>query len=199
MFPEVNIHISFLYLGDEFGVGKEAEFKYYFSGDRVSWVPGEDSATFIDIVMDFLEKKIKNQAPYEKSYDKKTELMLKVLVQRSSPFKFLKEEEKGDLSEFLGAKVWKTTDGWRIRREMFPNVFVEILWDIQKGLDIKFSGDMLSKNLSSYQAELMGIFTINHILRYITIKNEDKELPDICYLMFSRCFTKLKNWDHRRR
>ena len=197
MFPEVNIHMSYSYLGDEFGDGVEAEFKFYFSGERVYWVPGEDSATYIDILMDFLERRIKGEEPFEKSYNTHTELMEKVLVQRNDPFKLLKEEDKSPLESFLGANIWKTSNGWRIKREIFPKIFTEIIWDVQNGLDISFSGENLEK-LSSYHAELVGIFVINHILRYITVQNEDKELPDICYIMFSRYYTKLKNWDHRR-
>jgi hypothetical protein len=198
MFPEVNIHMSYSYFGDEFGDGIEAEFKFYFSGERVYWVPGEDSATFIDIVMDFMEGRIKNKSPFETDYDKKTDLMKKVLIQREKPFSLLKAEDKDKLSSFLGAKVWKTSEGWRIKKEIFPEISAEIIWDTQNGLDIAFSGENLEK-ISSYHAELIGIFIINHILRYITIHNQDKELPDICYIMFSRLYTKEKNWEHRTR
>ena len=51
MFPEANIHMAYSYYGDEFGDDLEAEFKFYFSGERISWIPGEDSATFIDILI----------------------------------------------------------------------------------------------------------------------------------------------------
>ncbi|MFW9879607.1 MAG: hypothetical protein ACFFG0_41555, partial [Candidatus Thorarchaeota archaeon] len=85
MFPDVNIHIAYSYFGDEFGDGIEAEFKFYFSGEHVTWVPGEDSATYIDIVMDFIERLLKNESPFEKEYNKKTDLMKKVLTQRSDP------------------------------------------------------------------------------------------------------------------
>ena len=155
MFPEVNIHLAYSYFGDEFGDGIEAEFKCYFSGERVWWVPGEDSATFIDIIMNFMERMIKEKEPFEKSYDKKTDLMKKVLVQRTEPFIFLQEKDKDPLSEFIGGRVWKTNEGWRIKREVFPSIFIEITWNEQKGLDIFFSGDKLSLNLSSYHVELV--------------------------------------------
>ncbi|MHA1756253.1 MAG: hypothetical protein ACTSVV_05745 [Promethearchaeota archaeon] len=197
MFPEVNIHMAYSYFGDEFGDGIEAEFKFYFSGERVTWVPGEDSVTFIDIVMDFLERLIKKEEPFEKDYDKKTELMQKVLVQRAQPFSLLKDSDKDSLAQFIGGRVWKTTEGWRIKREFFPKMFLELIWDKNKGLDIKFSGENL-KNMSSYHAELIGIFTINHIIRYITVNNEGADLDNICYIMFSRMYTKEKGWTHRR-
>lgn len=198
LFPEVVIHLSYTYYGDEFGDETEAEIKFFFSGDRSFWVPGEDTATYIDIVMDFIERLLRDKEPFEKNYSEKTDLMKKVLIQRSKPFIYLKDRDKDDLAEFVGAKIWKTQSGWRIKKEFFPQMFAEIIWTEDNGLDIKFSGENL-KNMSSYHAELIGIFIINHILRYITIKNEDKPLPDICTIMFSRMFTKQKGWEHRTR
>jgi len=198
LFPEVIIHLSYSYYGDEFGDEIEAEIKFFFSGDRAYWVPGEDTATYIDIVMDFIERLLKNKEPFERNYDKKTELMEKVLIQRTKPFTYLKNTDKDALSEFIGAKVWRTETGWRIKKEFFPQMFAEVIWTENKGLDISFSGDKLM-NMGSYHAELIGIFIINHILRYITINNEDKPLPDICHIMFSRMFTKQKGWEHRTR
>lgn len=198
MFPEVIIHMTFSYFGDEFGDGIEAEFKFYFSGERVSWVPGEDSATFIDVVMDFLQRKIKEQEPFEKNYTTKTELMEKVLLQRSEPFEFLKRDEKEKLASFLGATVLEKDGSWRIKKEIFPKIFSEIYWNGKDGLNIQFSGDNLTKNIDNYHMELVGIFMLNHILRYITINNSNKDLPDICYIMFSRFYSKnIGNWDHR--
>ncbi len=198
MFPQVIIHLIYSYFGDEFG-DVEAEFKFLFSGENTNMVPGEDTATFIDIIIDFLERKIKEEEPFEKNYEKKSELMEKVLIQRAKPFSFLVENDLEKLAEFTGAKVWKNNNRWRIKKELFPKIFTEITWDDQNGLDISFYGDNLSKNISSYHVELIGIFTINHILRYITIQNEEKDLPDICYMMFSRYYTKIKNWTHRTR
>jgi hypothetical protein len=196
-FPEASIHLSYFYYGDEFG-DVEAEFRFLFSGDRVHWIPGEDSATYVDIIFDFFERQIKNRDPYDKNYDTKTELMKKVFKQRKKPFKLLKKVDKKPLEEFLDAKVWKITTGWRFKKEVFPEIFIEITYDENSGeLDISYSGNNLEK-MGSYHMELIGIFIINHILRYITINNQDKDLPDICYMMFSRLFTKEKGWVYRK-
>ncbi|GAG97333.1 unnamed protein product, partial [marine sediment metagenome] len=122
----------------------EAEFKFFFSGENANLVPGEDSATYIDIIMDFLERRIHNKEPFEKNYDKRTDLMVKVLTQRKDPFKLLNDDDKEKLSTYIGAKVWKTTNGWRIKKKLFPDIFTEIIWNNQNNLDITFSGDNLS-------------------------------------------------------
>jgi hypothetical protein len=198
MFPEVNIHIAYSYFGDEFGDDIEAEFKFYFSGTRANWLPGEDTATFIDIVMDLIERKIKSKQPFEKDYKHKTELMEKVLQQRSEPFILLRDDDKEKLATFLGAKVWEKANKWYIKKEFFPEIFIEIIWNEEEGLDIKFSGKNMLKNIGNYHIEFVGIFFLNHILRFITVNNMNKKLPDICYIMFSRYYTKnIGKWEHR--
>ncbi|KKN06797.1 hypothetical protein LCGC14_1073640 [marine sediment metagenome] len=200
MFPEVNIHLSYSYFGNEFGGDIEAEFIFYFSGKHVAWVPGEDSATYIDIILDFIERKLKEKTPFEKRYKSKSELMKKVLLQRNEPFKYLRKNDIEPLANFLGAEVLKTDKIWRIKKEIFPEIFTEVIWEKEDGLDIKFYGEKLASNLDSYHAEFIGIFLINHILRFITVNNLDKNLPDICYIMFSRYYTKnIGKWDHRTR
>ncbi|MGQ9721510.1 MAG: hypothetical protein ACUVXA_09345 [Candidatus Jordarchaeum sp.] len=196
-FPEANVHISYFYYGDEFG-DVEGELKFLLSGERVYWIPGEDSVTYTDIVLDFIERRIKNEEPSDKEYDEKTGIMKKVLEQRKEPFNFLEEEDVNELGKFIGGEVSKRGSNWSIKKEVLPEIFIEIIFDKGKNmLDISYSGKNLTK-IGSYHIELIGVFTINHILRYITIKNQDKELPDICYKMFSRLFTKEKGWDHRK-
>lgn len=196
-FPEANIHISYFYYGDEFG-DVEAEFRFLFSGERIHWIPGEDTATYLDIIFDFIERQIKGKEPYEKNYDTTTELMEKVFKQRKKPFTLLNEQDKSALEEFIGGKIWKTTSGWRFKKEVFPEIFIEVLYnEAEKKLSISYSGTNLEK-VGSYHMELIGIFLINHILRYITISNQDEDLPDICYMMFSRLFTKEKGWIYRK-
>ncbi len=199
MFPEVNIHLAYSYFGDEFGDGVTAEFKCYFSGERAVTVPGEDSITYVDIIFDYIERMIKHKEPFEKSYDKNTDLMKKVLTQRQEPFKLLEDKDKKELASFIGGKVWNTVNGWRFKKEIFPGIFIELTYNNEEKLNIGFSGEQLSKKVGSYHIEFLGIFLINHILRYITLNNLDKDLPDICYIMFSRYFTKMKNWKHNLR
>ncbi|MEM3587274.1 MAG: hypothetical protein QXO71_08145 [Candidatus Jordarchaeaceae archaeon] len=196
-FPEANIHVSYFYYGDEFS-DLEGELKFLFSGERVHWIPGEDLVTYTSIVLDFIEQIIRRRQPSEKDYNKKTELMKSVLEQRKEPFNFLREEDINELGKFVGGEVLKTGLTWNIKKEVFPQINVEIIFDKDKNmLDVAYSGENLTK-IGSYHIELISVFIINHILRYITIKNQDKKLPNICYKMFSRLFTKEKGWDYRR-
>jgi hypothetical protein len=196
-FPEANIHLTYSYYGDEFS-DVEAEFRFLFSGERVHWIPGEDTATYIDIIFDFFERQFKNKKPAEKAYEIKTELMEKVLDQRKQPFKFLKAEDKEELASFIGADVSISDGTWTLKKEVFPEIYIEVSYNTsEKKLDIHYSGENLEK-IGSYHIELIGIFLINHIIRYITITNQDEELPDICYMMFSRMITKEKGWTYRK-
>ncbi|MBY9007312.1 MAG: hypothetical protein KGD63_11200 [Candidatus Lokiarchaeota archaeon] len=195
-FPEVKIHISYFFYGDEFG-DIESDLKILFSGKHVSWVPGEDLATYIDIFIDFLKRRIKNYEPVNQKYDKKSDLLLKVFKQRKSIFKLLEDKDIIELKSFLDAEVMKNSSQWRIKKEIFPEINIVILYSIRdEKLDISYYGKNL-KNMESYHIELIAIFIINHILRFITIKNQEKKLPNICYMMFSRLFSKEKGWDYR--
>ena len=196
MFPEVNVHLTFTYFGDEFGDDLTAEFKCFFSGDRAHLIPGEDTITYVDIIFNFMERMIQNREPFEGSYDKKSELMQKVLLQRTEPFSLLKDSDIDNLAVFLGATVWKTAEKWQIVKEVFPGISIELTYETQEKLNIAYIGEELPKKVGNYHMEFLGIFLINHILRYITLNNLDQELPDICYIMFSRMFTKEKEWDH---
>ncbi len=197
-FPQIKLHILYYDYGNEFDDIKD-ELKILFSGERAYWIPGEDLATYIEIIMDFIEKRSKSLTSLNQNYKKKTNLMRKIIEQRKIAFKFIKEIDIKDFTQYLNAKVWKTTSGMRIKKEIFPEIFIEIIYDsVKYELDISYSGSKLI-NISHYHIELIGTFLINHILRYIVINNQDKELPDICYMMFSRLFTKEKGWYYRRK
>ena len=194
-FPEVNIHISYFYYGDEFGDIKSS-LKILFSGERVSWIPGEDLATYVDIIMNLFERNIKNKETIDQKYNEKSDLLLKAFEQRKSLFKFLKKENIMGLKKFLGAEIKKNSIEWKIKKEIFPKIFIEILYNVSDKLDISYSGKNLKK-IERYHIELIGIFIINHILRYITISNQHKKLPEICYMMFSRMYSKEMGWKYR--
>ena len=196
LFPEVNIHILYFYYGDEFS-DIYAELKILLSGKRAYLIPGEDLATYIEIIIQFFKKNSKNKETMDQDYNKKSDLLLKAFEQRKSPFKFLEEENILELKKFLGADIKKNSTEWRFKKEIFPEIFIEILYSINDDkLDISYSGRN-QKKIDRYHIELIAIFIINHILRFISIKNQEKKLPNIAYMMFSRLFSKEKEWNYR--
>ncbi len=196
-FPEAKVHISYFYYGDEFG-DVEGELKFLFSGEQVYMIPGEDMVTYTGIILDFIERRIKNQEPIDKGYGEKTELMKKILEQRKEPFNLLEKKDAEELGKFIGGEITIRGSNWNIKREVLPEIFVEVTFDKGKNmLDTSYSGKNLTK-IGRYHLELIATFTINHILRYIALRNQDKKLPTICYKMFSRLFTKEKGWNHRK-
>jgi len=196
IFPEVNIHISYFYYGGEFG-DTEAELKFLYSGNRVYLISGKELFSFNEIIINFIERRLKNEPPLSTSYKENTELMQKNLKKRRMALKFLNPEDKSELEKFLEAKVVKTDREWKIKKEIFPNIFIELKYDEnQKELDTFYSGENLEK-IGIYEIELLAIYLINHILRFITLKNNLKDLPDICYMVFSNMLLKEKNWEDR--
>ncbi len=196
-FPEACVHVLYYYYGDEFG-DVEGELRFLFSGGRVYWIPGEDLATFISIALGFAEERVKGVEPSDWGFTGKSELMVKILEERKEPFRLLKAGDADALRDFLGAEVSKSGSLWRIKREVFPRVSVELMYDEDAGrLDASYSGENASK-VGRYRLELLATLTINHAIRYIAVKNQGKTtLPHICYKMFSRMFTKEKGWSHR--
>ncbi|MEM1658311.1 MAG: hypothetical protein QXK94_04670 [Candidatus Jordarchaeales archaeon] len=193
-FPEVNVHVLYFYYGDEFG-DVEGELKFLFSGERAYWVPGEDLVTFTSIALNLLAAKLTGRESVDKGYGGKSSLMVKILEERREPFRLLKAEDSEKLGRFTGAEVLKSGSEWRVKREFFPQVFVEALYNGEV-LDVSYSGRNLS-SVGSYQLELLATFLINHVIRFITAENYGRvELPAICYKMFSRMFTRKKGWSH---
>ncbi len=102
------------------------------------------------------------------------------------------------MAEFIGGAVSLSENLWTFKKEVFLEVFIEVKYDMgEEELDLSYSGESLEK-IGSYHIELIAIFLINHIIRYITMANQDKELHDICYMMFSRLLTKEKDWVYRK-
>ena len=51
----VTIHVVYQYYGDEFGAGEEDEIQYFFSGENVSMISGEDLVHYCEIISNYME------------------------------------------------------------------------------------------------------------------------------------------------
>ncbi|MFO7796752.1 MAG: hypothetical protein ACQERB_13745 [Promethearchaeati archaeon] len=93
IFPEVNIHISYFYYGGEFG-DTAGELKFLCSGDRVYLISGKELFSYNEIIINYIERRLRNETPLSTSYNEKTQLMQKTLRKRRLALTFLNPEDK---------------------------------------------------------------------------------------------------------
>lgn len=181
-YPKVKAHILYHFYGEEFSeFDEEDAVRFLFSGDRVEKLTGEDLAGMIEVLLNFIEKFLKGESPIGK---KDWEMKSKHFESRKKPFRFLKKndlKEMKELSDFLGSTHRKTDTGVAFHKEIFKGVEAEIA--LEDDFDISFSGDNLDK-LTGHDLDFLSVFLINHIIRFIAIRNEEKDLPNICRKVF---------------
>lgn len=181
-YPEVRTHILYHFYGEEFSeIGEEDAVRFLFSGDRVKNVTGEDLAGMVEVLLNFIERFLKGESPRGGSDWK---MKSKHFESREKPFKFLKRNDlkkMKELSDFLGSTHKKTDTGVTFHKEIFKGVEAKIV--LGKDFNIDFSGDNLDK-LTEHDLDFLSVFLINHIIRFIAIKNEEKDLPNICRKVF---------------
>jgi len=190
VFPNVKIHIIYYFYGDEFETNEIDQLKFLFSEERVCWIPGEDLASFIDIMMNYVERMINNKEPFEPGKGEQSEMLKNAIQIRAPSFYFIEYEDLYPLTEFLGGKLINKKP-WTIHKEIFPGIIIEINFTKNQELIPIIKGKN-SKFLENYEKDLLRILTINHILRYIIIKYDERDLPEICKIMFARGYLKKK-------
>ncbi len=190
-FPDVKIHTIYFYYGDEFGSNEIDQLKFLFSGERVRWIPGEDLANFIDIMMNYAERIIINKEPFKSSKEKQPEMLKNAIDERSPSFYFIINEDIPNIAELIGGTFIKHKDFWELNKEIFPGITIRIKYTEKHELIPLILG-VKSDMLENYEKDLLRILTINHILRYITIKYDERELPEVCKKMFAHGYLKQK-------
>ncbi|MCK4281028.1 MAG: hypothetical protein KAX10_02850 [Candidatus Lokiarchaeota archaeon] len=190
-FPDVKIHTIYFYYGDEFGSNETDQLKFFFSDERVRWIPGEDLANFINIMMNYAERVISNKEPFESVKDKQSKMLKNAIDERKQPFDFIIDEDIPNIAEFIGGTFIKYKDFWELNKEIFPGITIRIKYTENHELIPLILG-VKSDMLENYEKDLLRILTINHILRYITIKYDERDLPEICKKMFAPGYLKQK-------
>jgi len=191
LFPDVKIHTIYFYYGDEFGSNEMDQLKFFFSDERVRWIPGEDLANFISIMMNYAERVISNKEPFESVKDKQSKMLKNAIDERKQPFDFIIDEDIPNIAEFIGGTFIKYKDFWELNKEIFPGITIRIKYTETHELIPLILG-VKSDMLENYEKDLLRILTINHILRYITIKYDERDLPEICKKMFAPGYLKQK-------
>lgn len=181
-FPGVTIHLAYHNYGDEFGAGEEEDISFYFSGDRVSWIPGEDLASLVEVQtirMEHLVRGTQVEFIYEGF---PSEMLLNAIAQRAEPFDLISPDKYPQLAEFLGARFFDQTSPM-IRKSLFPKMLVRLGFPEEEGLEYAIEGAGIP-DFPKYDAERLLILTINHALRWVK-QQVGQEVPGICDMMFS--------------
>lgn len=189
---DVTILVAYQYYGDEFGEGEEDEIQYFFSGEKISMISGEDLIHYCEIISNFMEFAAINKS-YEQVYSGTPSFMLKTaLKERTAPFYLVEKETYPEVAEFIGAD-YKDDNHFNFKMETFPGFKIEL--ELGSGLtekiEFKLDGDLISK-LPVYDTERLVIMMINQCLRKIKLilDREGKKSPKICNLMFSGYYKK---------
>lgn len=182
-FPEVKTHLSYHYYGEEFkSVGEEDKLRFLFSGEKVREITGEDLVGMIDVTLKFVGRNLSEEFPPRKKRENK-EKFLKPRREALEYLDFADDEIMNDLASFLQGHFEKEDQGIILWKEFFPEVNVGI--ELDEGVDFRFEGGKTDR-LADYELNSLGVFALNHIIRYITSCCEDEDLPEICRKVFPR-------------
>ncbi len=190
-FPEVRSHILFYNYEDEDDDSfNGAELKFLFSGERVTWVPTEDLISLLDLTLDFLENLLELNPELYSIKGEKSDLLKMAIDQRKGPFGYLQMDHLTDLSRFTGGDLEQNSGGWVLKKSYFQGITVILnYFSLEKELDIGYEGFNLMK-INNYARDQLGVFLMNHCLRYISITYPSLEMPQIVRQVFSYSYIK---------
>ncbi|NVM54606.1 MAG: hypothetical protein HWN66_12955 [Candidatus Helarchaeota archaeon] len=187
-FPEVRSHLLYTNYEDEAFGGAEA--KFLFSGDWVAWVPTEDLIGLLEASLDYLEDILNDAREVYPLSPEKSDLLKQSIKQRADPFVHLKSEHLEDLASFIGGKVAQKDKSWELSKTFFQGFNIILVYDVgNRRLDIRYEGEKVIK-INNYVRDSLGIFLINHCLRFISITYPEIKMPKIVGQMFSYSYLK---------
>ncbi|MHA1266831.1 MAG: hypothetical protein ACTSRS_16460 [Candidatus Helarchaeota archaeon] len=191
IFPEVNIHILYTKFEEEedepFG---EAELRFLFSGQRVSWVPTEDLVGLIEAILEFLEALLSEDPINFPLPPTPTPLLQQALQERHPPFEYLTFNHLEDLAKFVGGVSTSTKKSWMLSKSFFQGVNVTLHYrSSPNDFFLTYNGENITK-ISNYARDQLGIFLLNHCIRFISVTYPAIKMPPIVGRMFSYSYLK---------
>ncbi len=193
-FPEVKVHILYTNFEEEEDEPFEgAELKFLFSGERVRWIPTEDLIGLIEATLGLFETLLQDSAEHNRLAPEKTSLLIQAIDQRSKPFIHLKSENLKDLATFIGGELTQSDSSWQLTKTFFKGFDITLIYNPQtKELDVDYNGANVIK-INNYARDQLGIFIINHCLRFLSITYPEIKMPKIVGQMFSYSYLRSKN------
>ncbi len=190
-FPEVRAHLLFYnYEEEEDEAFGGSEIKFLYSGDRAKWVPTEDSIGLIESALHFLENLLQVTPEVHGLSGKKTDLLEMAIEQRKEPFYYLNLKHLDDLAGFVGGSAEQKGDSWELTKSYFEGVTVGLIYNPhEKSLDLTYEGENLI-GIDNYARDQLGIFLMNHCLRFIRVTYPETQMPQIVKQAFSFSYIK---------
>lgn len=190
-FPEVKAHILFFnYEDEEDEALGGSELKFLFSGERVQWVPSEDLISLLDAHLDYLEMLLSEEQENHPIPHEKTELLKTSIQQRTEPFTYLKIDHLSDLATFVGGRIQQNTSSWQLSKTFLSGIDVIASYNIKtKSLDVFYEGESKTK-INNYLRDQLGIFLLNHCLRFLAITFPEVKKLKIVKQTFSYSYLK---------
>lgn len=180
-YPEVRFHLSYHYHGEEFSdFGEEDALRFLFSGERVRNVTGEDLTGMVDVTLNFIGRSLMGIV-FEGNQDK---LRNKYFESREKAIRYLDtscREDMVELSNFLGGQYNKIDSKHVLVKEFFPELKVKV----ELGDDLRaFCAGDRTASFTDHELDLLAVYTLNHIIRFIALKYSDQNLPEMCRKVF---------------
>ncbi len=181
-FPEIKMHLSYHYYGEEFqSVGEEDQLRFLFSGGRVRKMTGEDLAGMIEITLNYIGRYLSDITIEENEQEGKE----KFYEPRKGALEYLDLDDENlvSLTDFIGGSFDREGSKVILWKEFFPEVIIGV--ELDEEINFTFDGNN-SDRLASYELNSLGIYTLNHVIRYISSVCQDDNLPEICRKVFPR-------------
>jgi hypothetical protein len=169
-FPEVKLHVL-LQFDDEFG-GEPYELQFLFSGERITWLSGEDLCHLVEIFLNYTSSMITGNLPQDIYTGTISPLVTKAMKERTIDWtKIPMDKELYHYFQF----------------SPFPGFTIEYdSASTPMGFNIKC--DKLHE-FWIYDVDRLIIMGLNQVLRLVKIRM-GTEAPSICNAMFSGYYKK---------
>lgn len=192
MFPEAFIHLLYFNFEDEEEDEpfNEVELRFLFSGDRVSWIPTEDLIGYIEAVFYYIENTFGDSKISHKLPKVQTDLLKMAINQRADPFKHLEKDHLLKMAEFIGADIKEQNEEWVLTKSYYQGFNIDVKYekDIKK-LHLDYKGRNVY-DLNNYARDQLGIYLLNHCLRFLSLQYPNIQFPKIVKQTFSYSYIK---------